>query len=683
RAASFAHARAGVSRLLDDGCRTLTGKAILLVAVAELQDYFSDEETNLLLTEGSELATSIGASFITIPPDASSQQTAELARFFERVRNMVPKTSTLERPMKKNRRGFNDSYVSPAECARDKYRKSSHNMYGGYRTSQSAATLLSESSASGDSTLSSGPVERVTSAASAPALRNSISAMSISHRQATCHQRTAVLTVLNETFFSSSASSRPRRRVAPMTSPLRLPIAHETSSVPAPLATPEMIDIAPEYSVVQRPLRSRMFSNHSSTEPSSSPSQPSSAGSSMHRNEVNEPNRLTVKSPTVEWRWLPKSPCEQRRSAKTAPLKPQIAPKPTNVVNPKMVCSMPTRSVTMDVINRESVVKARQIYAQGPQQKTPALRQSLSIESFADLMGEKKKKFYFVRKVATSFRFKKPEKEPVADKLVSAPYKMSRSLPQSPHVERKPRKPACLASSEKTSNAFSWLPSRSPKRAHRTITEIIQGVVSPTDTLETLAAKNDGIPLFLTRCVEFIEKMMLDVSEEGGLELEGLYRVPGNQAQLSELEKAFREKGDVDIASLDMPVHVVATAVKNFFSCLAEPLIPTELHQDILDCINGSEVVEQLHAVMSRLTPVNRNVLIYFTSHLGRVASSPSTAMDVHNLSKVLFPTLFRPQFNDFLEMSSGTAKFQQATEVILQNAHEIFHSHQAQSLRV
>ncbi|VDO34084.1 unnamed protein product [Haemonchus placei] len=178
------------------------------------------------------------------------------------------------------------------------------------------------------------------------------------------------------------------------------------------------------------------------------------------------------------------------------------------------------------------------------------------------------------------------------------------------------------ASSEKTSNAFSWLPSRSPKRSHKASTENVQGVVSPTDTLETLAEKNGGIPLFLERCVEYIEK-------EGGLEMEGLYRVPGNQAQLSELEKAFREKGDVDIAGLDMPVHVVATAVKNFFSCLAEPLIPTELHQDILD-------------IMTRLTPVNRNVLIYLTSHLERVASSPSTAMDVHNLSKVLFPTLFR-----------------------------------------
>ena len=30
--------------------------------------------------------------------------------------------------------------------------------------------------------------------------------------------------------------------------------------------------------------------------------------------------------------------------------------------------------------------------------------------------------------------------------------------------------------------------------------------------------------------------------QEGGLEMEGLYRVPGNQAQLNELERSFREK---------------------------------------------------------------------------------------------------------------------------------------------
>lgn len=108
---------------------------------------------------------------------------------------------------------------------------------------------------------------------------------------------------------------------------------------------------------------------------------------------------------------------------------------------------MPARSITMDIINRDSLVRARQIYAQGVQ-KQPALRQSLSVESFADLMGEKKKKFQFVRKVATSFRFKKPaEKEPAEVKVITpppAPRIGTRSLPQSPQVERKPKKPAYL-----------------------------------------------------------------------------------------------------------------------------------------------------------------------------------------------------------------------------------------------
>ncbi|EYC43735.1 hypothetical protein Y032_0482g2277 [Ancylostoma ceylanicum] len=435
-------------------------------------------ETNLLLTEGSELATSIGASFITIPPDGSSAQIAELARFFERVRTMVPKTSTLERPMKKDSDAYSPlvDYQHHHHHHNNHHRKDSSNngMYGNYRTSHSAGTLLSDSSASGESTLSTGQLERVTSAASAPALRNSNSAMSIS-------------------YSSAAAAVRPRRRVAPMMSPLKLPIPHGVP-LPAPLATPEMVDIAPEYSVVQdaladdehiyatldfsskpeqkipgraenklnstkkekkRPLRSRMFSNHSSTEPSSSPStvasQPSSAGSpvSVTRDDVAElkyPSPPPTSPPRVERRWLPKSPMAARRPAKTVPIKPRIAPKPKNITPPKVNYGMPARSITMDVINRDSVVRARQIYAQGVQ-KQPGLRQSLSVESFADLMGEKKKKFQFVRKVATSFRFKKPtEKEPVEVKVITPPPRIgTRSLPQSPQVERKPaKKPAYL-----------------------------------------------------------------------------------------------------------------------------------------------------------------------------------------------------------------------------------------------
>ncbi|ETN80620.1 hypothetical protein NECAME_02368 [Necator americanus] len=76
RAASFAHARAAVSRVLDDGCRTLTGKAILLVAVADMQDYFSDESLvngsyrpnyhQLSKPDGQELIASSAATSIIV-----------------------------------------------------------------------------------------------------------------------------------------------------------------------------------------------------------------------------------------------------------------------------------------------------------------------------------------------------------------------------------------------------------------------------------------------------------------------------------------------------------------------------------------------------------------------------------------------------------------------------------------
>lgn len=114
----------------------------------------------------------------------------------------------------------------------------------------SAATLLSESSASADSTASVGPLEKVKPATSAPALRNSSSAMCINHRWTATRGFLYLYHSYRHCVFSTTAP-RPRRRVAPMTSPLRLPIPREPMPVAAPLATPEMIDIAPEYSVVQ------------------------------------------------------------------------------------------------------------------------------------------------------------------------------------------------------------------------------------------------------------------------------------------------------------------------------------------------------------------------------------------------------------------------------------------------
>uniref|UniRef100_A0A1I7XKB3 Rho GTPase-activating protein 190 n=1 Tax=Heterorhabditis bacteriophora TaxID=37862 RepID=A0A1I7XKB3_HETBA len=653
-------------------------------------------ETNLLLTEGNELATSIGATFITLSPDSATNtsQSVEFVKFFDRLQGMVPlfKPNSLER-IKRN----SDGYAVLKEF-KSGQQKVDGNLYITHKTSCSAGTLLSESSNSRESTLSTGVARspRTESAISTPILRSSASAI---------------------TLCNSSVSTRPRRRAAPGKIPLRLPLMKEP--IPAPLATPEMVEFAPEYSIVQdaltdddhiyatldfasatkddqksvtsseksnssgkkdkkRPLRSRMFSNHSnSTEPSSSPSvsapsgsQPSSAGSSVRDNvsvvQVGDVISTTFTHHSSSSPLLNSQTTINSNAASTlfippvTPIRPKIAPKPMHLI--ANLHAKPTRSKTMDIISKDAIVKGQQLADNGLKKsssiKMVGLRQSLSAESFAELIAEKKKKrefggSKFVRKVATSFRFKKIPPTPISEKntpsfedvpknslVISLPIKGSRSLPQSPQIERKngQKKITSMASSEKASTTFFWLPSRSPKRAHKTLNDTLQGVIGLNDTIESLSEKAGGLPLFLTRCIDFIEK-------EGGLEMEGLYRVPGNQAQLTELEKTFKEKGDIDLVRLQMPVHVVATAVKNFFSCLPEPLVPTELHEEILESVEKNEV-----------------------------AASPHTAMDVKNLSKVWFPTLFRPQFDDFDAMSCGMTKFQQATEAILKNCNEIFH---------
>ena len=87
------------------------------------------------------------------------------------------------------------------------------------------------------------------------------------------------------------------------------------------------------------------------------------------------------------------------------------------------------------------------------------------------------------------------------------------------------------------------------------------------------------------------------------------------------------------------------------------------------------QVAEHLRLVFSDLDKSNTDVLRYFIGHLHKVASSPSTAMDIKNLSKVFFPTFFRPNFTDFAAMSTGTILYQRAMEAVIQHSVHIFSS--------
>uniref|UniRef100_A0A1A9W961 Rho-GAP domain-containing protein n=1 Tax=Glossina brevipalpis TaxID=37001 RepID=A0A1A9W961_9MUSC len=95
------------------------------------------------------------------------------------------------------------------------------------------------------------------------------------------------------------------------------------------------------------------------------------------------------------------------------------------------------------------------------------------------------------------------------------------------------------------------------------------------ETAETQFGKlmiTDGeeIPIFLIKCIEYIEKE--------GLDSEGIYRVPGSRAHVDLLFQKFEEDANTVIELLDIPVNAVATALKDFFS----KRLPSLFSKDII-----------------------------------------------------------------------------------------------------
>ncbi|XP_058794856.1 rho GTPase-activating protein 190 isoform X2 [Phymastichus coffea] len=182
--------------------------------------------------------------------------------------------------------------------------------------------------------------------------------------------------------------------------------------------------------------------------------------------------------------------------------------------------------------------------------------------------------------------------------------------------------------------------------------------LQPMPLIEDFAqSETNPIPLFLEKCVRFVE--------DEGLDSEGIYRVPGNRAHVELLFQKFEEDGNLDIRSLDIPVNAVATALKDFFSKKLPPLIDKESMSQLEDisgargiskpmsatCMNMEDRSGRLLALrmmLNKLKPVNFDVLKYTFQHFVKVAENCKlNNMDSKNLAICWWPTLLPIEFND------------------------------------
>lgn len=129
-------------------------------------------------------------------------------------------------------------------------------------------------------------------------------------------------------------------------------------------------------------------------------------------------------------------------------------------------------------------------------------------------------------------------------------------------------------------------------------------------SLTSESVGDDGIPLFIKRCIEFIE--------QEGLDAEGIYRVPGNRAHVDAFVQKFKENPNMCILESDIPVNAVATALKDFLSKKWGPIIPVASMNILTELSNISDRDQRVEAVrdlIKKLPQQNYNLLKYVFSH--------------------------------------------------------------------
>ncbi|WWC92229.1 uncharacterized protein L201_007183 [Kwoniella dendrophila CBS 6074] len=145
----------------------------------------------------------------------------------------------------------------------------------------------------------------------------------------------------------------------------------------------------------------------------------------------------------------------------------------------------------------------------------------------------------------------------------------------------------------------------------------------------------------------------------GGLQAEGIFRVPGDGDSVNEL-KSRMDRGHYQLKGIDDP-HVASSLFKLWLRELEEPIIPNSLYNEALLASKSSE--ESIDFLL-RLPIYNRRVLLFvisFTQLFMKDDVIKQTKMTPGNLALVMAPNILRTTSNSLVTVftnSSFESKF-------------------------
>ncbi|WWD08443.1 hypothetical protein V865_006555 [Kwoniella europaea PYCC6329] len=145
----------------------------------------------------------------------------------------------------------------------------------------------------------------------------------------------------------------------------------------------------------------------------------------------------------------------------------------------------------------------------------------------------------------------------------------------------------------------------------------------------------------------------------GGLQAEGIFRVPGDGDSVNEL-KSRMDRGHYQLKGIDDP-HVASSLFKLWLRELEDPIIPSSLYNDAL---SASKTCEESIDFLKRLPIYNRRVLIFVISFIQLFMKDDVvrvTKMTPGNLALVMAPNILRTTSNSLITVftnSSFESKF-------------------------
>eukprot|EP00117_Sycon_ciliatum_P015214 scpid13209/ scgid15155/ Rho GTPase-activating protein 21-B; Rho-type GTPase-activating protein 21-B; XrGAP len=179
------------------------------------------------------------------------------------------------------------------------------------------------------------------------------------------------------------------------------------------------------------------------------------------------------------------------------------------------------------------------------------------------------------------------------------------------------------------------------------------------------------IPLIIEKCLQAVEARGMDVV--------GIYRVPGTKAAVDNLVKDM----DLRLSEMDLndgnklDISVISSTVKQYFRQLPDSLLTFEgYHSMVRACriTDPEERLNQLQQLVGNLPAVNFNTLHYLIRHLRRIsANSGENKMEIKNLAIVFGPTLVRAANDDTHLMVTDMGEQCRIVEALLSNVDVFF----------